>query len=134
MEHTDGLGGPAEVWVDGRLMTVCDALSEPAERCEPGMLENVEFSYMAAEGFAWDQAARGNPSRKMALEHVRRWSYVGYGQVVQVMPVVVDFGALKMTDANWSTDEGLVGTFVRVPIDRLEIAFARAPDWPEAAR
>ena len=37
------------------------------------------------------------------------------------MPVVIHFGLLRMEDPNWSTDEHLVGKFVRVPIDRLEI-------------
>ena len=130
METTEGVGRPAEVWVDGNLLCVCDGVSGPARHCPPGMLDNVRFCYMTAEGFSWDQAIRGNVGRKKHLEHVRSWRYVGFGQVVQVMPVIVDFGLLKMEDANWSTNEELVGKFVKVSIDRLEIASAHAPDWP----
>ena len=131
MEHTDGLGKLAEVWVDGRLLRVCDGVSRPGGRCAAGVLGGVRFQYVAIDGLAWDAAARGNPDKKKNLEPVRGWSYTGYGQVTQIMPVRIDFGLLEMDDANWTYDETLVGQFVRVPIDRLEIVRAEKPDWPE---
>mgnify|MGYP001378586007 CR=1 FL=1 len=134
MEWTDGLGRTAQVWVDGHLLTVCDGLSAPDRRCPPGVLEGVQFGYVTHEGFSWDQAARGNPAGRKRLDPGRGWAYTGYGQVVSVMPVTIDFGLLVMEDANWSTDERLVGRFVRVAIDRLEIRRAAAPDWPAEAR
>jgi hypothetical protein len=39
-----------------------------------------------------------------------------------------------MEDANWTNDESLVGAYVRIPIDRLEIVWASETDWPEDAR
>lgn len=134
MEHTEGLGKLAEVWADGRLLQVCDGVSAPGRRVPAGVMKNVEFRYVTMAGFSWPQAVRGNPDRKKDIAPVRRWSYVGYGQVLSVMPVVIDFGLLRMEDANWTTDEGLVGQYVRVPIDRLEIVPSREPDWPEDAR
>ena len=131
MEHTEGLGREAQVWVGGTLLTVCDGISAGDARVAPGEIEGVGFSYMAVEGFNWDEAVRGNPSHKAYLDPVRRWSYVGYGRITQVMPVTVDFGLLQMEDANWTTDEALVGRFVRIPIDRLEITPANPADWPE---
>ena len=50
------------------------------------------------------------------------------------MPVVIDFGLLKMEDANWTGDERLIGRYVRVAIDRLEVSPAFAPDWPDEAK
>jgi hypothetical protein len=50
------------------------------------------------------------------------------------MPVVVDFGLLRMEDANWTNDRNLVGKFVKVFMDRLEIGRAGEPDWPEGIR
>jgi hypothetical protein len=50
------------------------------------------------------------------------------------MPVVIDFGLLQMADANWTTDERLVGRFVRVAIDRLEISPALEQDWPSSGK
>ena len=134
MEHTEGLGRTAQVWVDGQLLTVCDSLSTRAERCEPGPLENVRFSYPSLEGFSWDRAARGNPSGKTRLDPVRKWSYVGYGKVVAIMPTTIDFGLLTMEDPNWTTDEKLIGRYVKVVIDRLEISRAGEPGWPDDLR
>ena len=131
MEHTEGRGKVADVWVDGHLLAVCDGVSDGRRRCEPGLLEEVRFSYMADEPVAWERATRANPGKKRVLSPVRRWSYMGYGRVVSVAPVVIDFGLLRMEDANWTTDESLIGRFVRVPVDRLEIAPAAVEDWPE---
>ncbi len=135
MEHTLGLGREAQVWVDSHLLTVCDSISAPDAPCRPGMLTDVAFSYASLAGFSWGRAIRGNPGRRMLLDHVRRWAYAGYGRVLSVAPaVIVDFGLLQMEDANWTTDESLVGKFVRIPVDRLEITPAHAPDWPRDAR
>jgi len=130
MESTGGLGREAEVWVDGQLLTVCDGISPAGRRLRPGPLEGVRLAYLTAEGFSWEQAAQGNRARKRALEPEHGWRYVGYGCVVEILPVLVDYGLLTMEDANWTTDERLVGRFVRVPIDRLEIVPAHEPDFP----
>ena len=121
MEITRGLGQEAQVWVDGHLLVVCDGVSRPDKRCRPGVLEAVKFTYVSDEGFSWDEAFRGNPGCKKRLDPVRGWSYTGYGQIVAIMPVVIDFGLLRMEDANWATDEGFIRRFVKIPIDRLDI-------------
>jgi len=131
MESTRGLGREAEVWVGGHLLTVCDGVSDPAHKCLPGLLENVAFSYVAVEPVRWDEAAKANRGEKKSLNHLRGWSYQGYGQVISVMPVVIDFGFLKMTDPGWTTDEDLVGCYVKLMIDRLELSPAYQSDWPK---
>ena len=130
MEITEGLGKLAEVWVDGHSLFVCDNVSTPQKLCRPGVVRNAAFRYVSREAFGWDQAVAENAGRKRILQHQHHWSYVGYGRVVQIMPVRIDFGLLCMEDANWTTVESLVDEFVRVAIDRLEIAFAGACDWP----
>lgn len=134
MEHTEGLGRLAEVLVDGHTFYVCDAVSDPGRPASAGLLEEVEFCYMTAEGFSWDEAARGNPSKERRLDHVRGWAYQGYGRVVSIMPVRVDFGLLEMEDANWSRQESLVGRFVTISIDRLELRRKDRGDWPAHLR
>lgn len=121
LESTDGLARQAEVWVEGTLLVVMDEYSRPNERLAPGVLDDVKFTYLADEGFSWPDAIRGNRARRMRIECVRGWRYVGYGRVVQIMPVLIDFGLFAMEDANWTNDEKLIGQFVRVPIDRLAI-------------
>ena len=135
MEHTAGLGHEAQVWVDADLLTVCDSISAADSPCRPGVLDDVAFSYASMEGFSWDQALRGNQGKRMLLEPIRRWAYAGYGRVLSVTPtVIVDFGLLQMEDANWTNDESLVGQFVKIPIDRLDITPAHVPDWPDEMR
>ena len=131
MEHTEGLGREAEVWLGGDLLTVCDGISSHERLCPPGVMEDIKFSYVTEEAFTWEQAIGGNPSEKKLLEPQRQWSYVGYGRIAQVMPVLIDFGLVRMEDSHWTADEGLVGRFVRIAIDRLEIGPAHCPDWPE---
>ena len=131
MEHTEGLGRPAEVWVDGALLNVCDGISKPGRPVRPGSMDAAALQYVSQQGFSLAHAVVGNRSRKKYLDPVRQWTYVGYGQVVSIMPVVVDFGLLQMEDANWTTDESLIGQYVAVPIDRLEIVPVNGPDWPE---
>ena len=134
MESTEGFGRQAEVWIAGNLLTVYDQFSSQRKPCPPGMLKDVKFAYKCDEGFTWEQVLRGNESRRKLLDPVRGSGYVGYGRIVSIMPVVVDFGLVEMEDARWTSDEQLVGRYVRVPIDQLEIHRAHEPDWPEHVR
>ena len=133
LEQTEGLGRLAQVWVDGQLLTVCDNISTREKRCPPGLLENVAFDY-TSQHTVWRQAIHENSSHKKLLEPVRGWSYVGYGQVLSIMPVVIDFGLLQMRDPDWSDDNRLIGRFVQIHIDRLELRRANQPDWPEGMK
>ena len=134
LESTDGPGRVAEVWVGGTLLTVMDDYTQPADRPEPGVLADAMFAYMTEEAFTWDEAVAGNRAQRQLLDPVRQWRYVGYGQIVQVMPVVIDFGLMKMEDSNWTNDEKLVGKFVRVPIDRLSLTREDPERWPAELR
>ena len=134
LESTEGPARKAEVWVDGTLLVVMDDYSRPDAPAAPGVLSDARFTYLSDEGTCWDRAVAGNPANRRLLEPVRGWRYVGYGQVVQIMPVVIDFGLLRMEDANWTSDEALVGRFVCVPVDRLCITRAVEADWPEEMR
>lgn len=131
MEHTEGFGGEAEVWVDGALFKVFDSFSTHDERTQPGLLEGATLRYHNDESYTWDEALKGNRSHRSCIDPVKSWRYIGYGRVEQVMPVIINFGGIRMEDPNWSIDDGLVGKFVRVPINRLELARMEKQDWPE---
>ena len=134
MEQTAGLGLLAEVWVDDHPLMVCDGLSTREKRCRPGIVENVRFTYVTTEPAPWPQAIADNPSHKRFLAPLREWAYAGYGRVVSIMPTKIDFGLLQMEDPNWTHDESLVGQYVKVSIDRLEISPAVEQDWPKNMR
>ena len=134
MEHTEGFARKAEVLVDDESLIVCDGVSTPARRCGPGVIENVKFSYPSLEGFQWSQAVRENPSNKVLLEHVSGWSYIGFGRVVSIMPVTIDFGMLELEDPNWSDDKNLAGKYVKVSIDRLDLNVDDGKHWPEGLK
>ena len=131
MEHTEGFARKAEVLVDGESLIVCDGVSAPERRCAPGVIENVKFSYPSLEGFQWSRAVGENPSHKVRLEHVLGWSYVGFGRVISIMPVTIDFGMLELEDPNWSDDKNLEGKYVKVSIDRLDLSVDDGKQWPD---
>jgi hypothetical protein len=132
LETTEGFAGQAEVWVDGTLLVVMDQYSRPYAPATPGVLDDATFTYLTDEGFTWSAAAAGNKAKRLILDPVKGWRYVGYGRVVQIMPVVIDFGLLAMEDANWTNDEKLIGRFVRVSIDRLTLTRAEDAERAEA--
>lgn len=134
MEHTAGLGKEAQVWIDGELLTVCDNISSAGKKYPPGVLADARLTYVSNEAFLWEDAIAGNRACKKLLTPSKGWSYVGLGQIVSLMPTLIDFGQVQMEDANWTTDNSLVGKFVRIVIDRLEISPAATFDWPKNAR
>lgn len=131
LENTRGLGKLAEAWLGEQLLAVCDSVSPAGGRQPPGVLEGAQFRYVADAPIDWPEALAGNRARKKQLNHVRGWSYIGYGQVVSIMPTIIDYGLLVMTDPNWTTDESIVNKYVRVQIDRLELIPSSRSDWPE---
>ena len=132
MEHTPGLGRQAEVWVDGALLAVCDGISPPGERTPPGPLENVTLTFVCMGGIDWAEAVRSNPMKRQDLDPQKGYSYVGYGRVLDIMPVTIDFGMVTMTDGSWAHDEALVGRYVRLEIDRLEVVPESSQDFPNS--
>jgi hypothetical protein len=131
MEHTPGLGRQAEVWVDGALLAVCDGISPPGGRTPPGAMEDVALTFVCMGGVDWAEAVRTNPMKRQDLDPQKGYSYVGYGRVLDTMPVTIDFGMVTMTDGSWAHDDRLVGRYVRLEIDRLELVPVSSQDFPE---
>ncbi len=134
MEHSEGFARRAEILLDDESLIVCDSVSTPEDRCNPGVIENAKFSYPSLEGFQWSEAIRDNPSNKVRLERISGWSYMGFGRVLSIMPVIIDFGMIKLEDPNWSDDEKLTGKYVKVMIDRLDLSIDDGKQWPEELR
>jgi len=113
---------------------VCDNISAAGRKYPPGVMNDVRLTYVSNEAFTWGEAMVGNVAAKKLLTQTKGWSYVGLGRVVSLMPTLIDFGQVQMEDANWTTDNSLIGKYVRVVIDRLEISPAATIDWPKNAR
>ena len=123
LHQTKGLGRLAVVETDGRKLIVEDNLSAVGDPAVCGYLPDVRFTYVC-DGPNWEEMLRGNPGRLVKLEPLGGARYLGYGRIVSIKPVVIDFGLLRMVDGHWVYDESLVGTYVLVAIDRLQVRHA----------
>lgn len=52
------------------------------------------------------------------------WTYLGYGQVIQVSPMIVDFGMVQLEVGPHTRDQRCVGEFVKIKIDRLSLSLS----------
>jgi hypothetical protein len=120
--RTGGAGKAAIVELPGgAVLTVQDGISRPGEPHPSGVVYGAAISYVSISPTSWSEAIAANPAHRQQLVRVQGWSYEGFGRVASVMPPMIDFGVLTMEDANWTDDERLVGKFVRIEIDRLEV-------------
>lgn len=123
LHQTKGLGGLAVVETNGRKLTVEDNLSAAGSPAVCGYLPDVQFTYVC-DGPNWEEMLRGNPAGLVKLEPIGGVRYLGYGRIVSIKPVVIDFGLLQMVDGHWVYDESLVGRYVLVHVDRLQVRHA----------
>jgi len=86
-----------------------------------------EFSILRLREQAWDSMFRGNPERRKELIPTGQWSYYGYGEIVSVRPVVVDFGDFTFDIGDITSDQRCVGEFIHVIIDCLDLRFHSRP-------
>ena len=118
----------AEVRVNGEVLGVMDEFSPiTAEQWQHG---TFGFGALVAEddGDAswWKATFEGNPERWKRLVRIGDWSYDGYGRVVAIHPVRVDFGLLTLDVGDWTNDTRCIGEYVFVRIDRLDLT-VRSP-------
>lgn len=72
--------------------------------------------------FDWTIAFKKNPTCERKLEKgPSQCEYFGYGQIMQIKPVIADFGDLKLNLGDWTIDERVVNEFIYWHIDRLTI-------------
>ena len=121
--ETDGLGMEARVRVDGVELVVMDDFTFlPSDAID---LEHPEFGYLEDDSrdSTWEAMFSGNPQREKRLKRLQGWEYDGFGQVVSIKPVVVDFGVLELEIGDFTNDERCVGQWIKVPIARLDLTF-----------
>jgi hypothetical protein len=70
----------------------------------------------------WETIFYENKTQKQTLESQNEFcSYLAYGKIISINPVIVDFGDIKMEIGDWTHDDKVVGEFIYFKIDRLDI-------------
>ncbi len=121
--RTEGEYLLTEVRVDGQALGVMAEFSP----LPPGEWERSHFEFSALtaddddDADGWEKTFGGNPERVKRLVRTGHWSYDGYGQIVSIQPVVVDFGVLSLELGDWTHDARCIGEYVFVPIARLNL-------------
>lgn len=95
----------------------CDENAVPA----PGEEFEAEVTATILSEPTWDEVFIGNPEKVVGLVRQAGWQYIGYGRIESIRPTLIDCGILKIRGAIRTNDDRVIGLFVRVPIDRLEL-------------
>lgn len=73
--------------------------------------------------FDWVTVFRENVAREIKLEKgPGQCEYFGFGQLIQIRPIVADFGVFKLELGDWTNDERVIGEFIYWRIDQLRIS------------
>jgi hypothetical protein len=95
----------------------CDERAVPA----PGEEFEAELDATILSEPTWDEVFGGNPEKAVGLVREAGWRYIGYGRVESIRPTLIDCSILKIRGAIPTNDDRVIGLYVRVPIDRLEL-------------
>lgn len=121
--ETNGYALDAKVEVESQVLIVMDDISNPGGKHPLGLVRDVEIGYLTVNPNDWEATFSGNPDHLKTLLHCERWNYLGYGQIVKINPVMIDFGIFTLQyDDLRTSDERCVGEYVVVKIDRLSIS------------
>jgi hypothetical protein len=119
--QTEGRGRDAIIEVEGRRLTVRDALS-PADRpTSPGRIVGARFDAVLADPRTPGGAPGDNPDRRVGLEHQRGWRYLGHGRIVSVEPLRIDLGLFVLEPAALPQGTRETGDYLTVVIDRISL-------------
>ena len=118
---TEGYGLSARFRLNGKEYGAMDDFTAfPPDSVD---WSSPEFSILRLTEQSWESMFRGNPERRKGLIPTGHWSYDGYGEIISVRPVVVDFGDFKFDIGDFTSDQRCIGEFIHVIVDRLEITF-----------
>ncbi|USA52053.1 hypothetical protein NDN13_11160 [Acinetobacter sp. C32I] len=109
----------AVIEVDQQIYHVFDEFSLDEIDNKEQHCFDFDWSIECADDESWDEIFINNVEQKYGLVHLSGWTYYAFGQIVNVNPVVVDCQVLQVEDVVISSDEQLVGEWVRFTICRL---------------
>lgn len=83
----------------------------------------VDLTYLAFP-LGWETIFHENMYKELKLEKNTdsEWHYNGYGKVLSINPVIIDFGDIKLEPDISSNDSQIIGEYVFCNIERLEIS------------
>jgi len=122
--RTEGYGRAAEIDVGGLRLTVVDGISSAEAPAPAGLVENSKFDVVFVVPGSWRRAVDANPDGERKLEPQWGWRYLGFGRVVSLDPVRLDFGVLELELALPPDEDRQVGDSVCLAIDRIRLACA----------
>jgi hypothetical protein len=109
----------AVIEVDQQIYHVFDEFSLDEVNNEEQHCFDFDWSIQCSDDENWDEIFKNNAEQKYGLVHLSGWTYHAFGQIVRVNPVVVDCQVLRVEDVVVSSDEQLVGEWIRFTICRL---------------
>jgi hypothetical protein len=92
-------------------------------RFKEGQLVEVTFDGLSTgKQPIWDYRFRHNPNRLKKMINLGSNLYDGYGIIIQINPIIADFGDIQLDIGNWSNDERLIGESIYWPEIHLNIS------------
>jgi hypothetical protein len=120
---TEGEYLEAIVEVSGERLHVMDAFG--GSSMAPGQRIEIELEELVLDSYEGVDIFRSNPEKRKGLLRLGGWSYLAFGQIVAVNPVVCDCGLIQVDDEPIRTlDPRCIGEYVAFKIYRLD---ARTP-------
>jgi hypothetical protein len=118
---TDGPGREAVLEIGGSEYRVMDSFSWLGDRCpRAGESFHVKLGTSLDESWSWEKIFAANPDERMGLEPLGGWSYLAFGRIESLNPVIVDCGLLIEGRALFTHDPRVIGEFIGFRIEVLD--------------
>jgi hypothetical protein len=85
-----------------------------------GQKIELELDFIGKE-LEWNTIFSENPEREIKVEWKGGWEYEAYGKIMNINPVLIDFGEFELNTGNWTNDKKIIGEYVFWKIERLDI-------------
>ena len=85
-----------------------------------GQKIELELDFIGKE-LEWDTIFSENPEKEIKVEWKGGWEYETYGKIMNINPVLIDFGEFELNTGNWTNDKKIIGEYVFWKIERLDI-------------
>jgi len=69
----------------------------------------------------WEVIFSENRRKEIKLIEKSNWEYRAYGKILDINPVIINFGEFELNTENWSNDKNIIGEYVYWEINRLDL-------------